>query len=394
MALDKLILPDTFLRWCEKTNNVIDVVNEQISPETLNLLTTVSKISLVSAINELNEKKLDKAGGVINGPLQITDSLDVKNDIRVGSDLSEGSSIKFYDRNKLKYRSLEFDVQKDKLVFEDSLGNFNALLNTNSTIDLNEDNIDLLNKRTTSNIIGTIAAKEGQIYYSQDEKRLYLFDGQKVGGYQLPIIDDIPEQGYVKATPADSVPGYLDDKIETDVGLRKTVSGLSEDQKIKISSNTFVGELKLYAGIESSIPSGWLKCDGRLIDRTTYKELFSKIGTLYGTGDGKTTFAIPNMGGRVPLGVNQDYPLGSTGGEATHKLTVTEIPEHKHIAPFSEAYGNDPWGLVSKGHYGSNGGRDFDNWWAYTSPVGGNQPHNNMQPYISVFYIIFTGVYQ
>lgn len=392
MALDKLVLPDTFLEWCEKTNKIIDIVNEQISTNALDLLTTVSKISLVSAINELNDKKLDKVGGVITGPLQINDSLDVKNDIRVGSDLTSSSSIKFYDSNKLKYKELKLDANSGKLVIEDNDGNFNSILTSNTTIDLNEENIDIINKKTTSNIISTLTAKESQLYYSQDEKRLYVFDGVKKGGYKIPVADDIPVTGYVKVTSSDDN-GYLNDKIETDIGIRKSISVQLDQQKIKLSSNTFISEMKLYAGVESSIPTGWMKCDGRLLDRTTYKDLFTKIGTIYGAGDGRTTFAIPNMSGCVPVGAGVGYSLGSSGGEATHTLTVTEIPEHKHIAPFSEAYGNDPWGLVSKGHYGSNGGQDFDNWWAYTSPVGGSQPHNNMQPYVSIFYIIFTGVY-
>ena len=392
MALDKLVLPDTFLEWCEKTNKVIDVVNDQISSNALDLLTTVSKLTLVSAINELNDKKLDKAGGTITGPLQINDSLDVKNDIRVGSELTSSASIKFYDANKLKYKELKFDANSGKLVAEDNDGNFNSVLTSNSTIDLNAENIDIINKKATSNIISTLTAKESQIYYSQDEKRLYVFDGTKKGGYKIPTTEDIPVTGYVKVTSSDNI-GYLNDKLETDIGIRKSITGQSNQQKIKFSSNTFVSEMKLYAGVESSIPTGWVKCDGRLLNRTTYKDLFAKIGTIYGAGDGRTTFAIPNMSGRVPVGVGSGYGLGSRGGEVTHKLTVTEIPEHKHIAPFSEAYGDDPWGLVSKGHYGSNGGRDYDNWWAYTSPVGGSQPHNNMQPYVSIFYIIFTGVY-
>lgn len=393
MALERLTLPDTFLEWCEKTNKLIDVANEQISSDSLSLLTTVSKLTLVSAINEINDKKLDKAGGVINGPLQVNDSLDVKNDIRVGSDSSLESAIKFYDKRDLKYKVLKWDEEKRALTIENDQDDFNKLLTSNTTIDLNEENIDLINKKTTSNIISTIEAKESQIIYSQDEKRLYLFDGLKTGGYKIPIVDDIPVTGQLKVTESDT-PDYLLNKFETDNGLRIQTSGQSNNQKIKIISNTIVGEIKIYAGIESSIPVGWMKCDGRLLDRVIYKELFTKIGTIYGTGDGKTTFAIPNMEGRVPVGVGSGFSLGSKGGEKEHTLLQSEIPEHKHLTPFNEHYDVDyPWGKHSTNHLGSHGGQDYDNWWAYTSPVGGNQPHNNMQPYISIQYIIFTGVY-
>lgn len=392
MALEKLALPNTFLEWCDKTNLAIDLLNTQVSSDALNLLTTVSKVSLVAAINELNDKKLDKIGGTITESLQVNGSLDVKNNISVGSSSSVDSFIRLYDSKKLRYKNFGWSSEKNQLVIEDDEGNLNPFLSSNSTIDLNDQNIDILNKRTTSNIIKNTTAKEGQFYYSQDEKRMYFFDGVTKGGFKLPVETDIGNTDFVKVSQSDTA-GYLKDKIISDSGLKVQLSGAADDQKIYIQSNTIVGEVKLYAGIENSIPLGWIKCDGRNISRTTYKELFTKIGTIYGAGDGVNTFTLPNMNGRVPIGQGDGYQLGNTGGEVTHKLTVTEIPEHKHIAPFSEAYGQDPWGLVSKGHYGSNGGRDYDNWWAYTSPVGGNQPHNNMQPYITMFYIIFTGVY-
>ena len=392
MSLEKLVLEDTFLEWCNKTNSTIDVVNNQLSNDMLNLLTTVSKTTLVSALNELNEKKLDKDGGIIKDSLQINGELDVKNNIRIGSDLTGDSIIKLYDANKLKYKNFGWSAEQKALSVEDDDGNFNKILTANSTIDLEKENVDMLSRRTTSNILVNTIGEEGQIYYSQDEKHLYVFDGEKKGGYKIPFREDIGETEMFKVSSIDTQPGYLLDKIETDSGIRIITIG-SDVQKIRLQSNTIPGEVKLYAGTESSIPFGWVKCDGRLLNREKYADLFSRIGTIYGAGDGITTFNVPNMEGRVPLGQSKEYGLGTMGGEKEHALTVQEIPEHKHIAPFSEAYGNDPWGLVSKGHYGSNGGRDFDNWWAYTSPVGGNQPHNNMQPYIAMFYIIFTGIY-
>ncbi len=392
MALNRLILDDTFLEWCDKTNAAIDLLNNQLSVDVLNLLTTVSKTTLVAAINEVNDEKLDKQGGVITDSLQINGELDVKNNIRVGSDLVGDAIIKLYDTNKLKYKNFGWSADKKYLFIENDKGEQDKILTNNSTLDLNNDNIELIIKKSTSNVIKSQTGVAGKVVYSQDDKKMYYFDGTTKGGYKLLTSDDVGDTSLVKISPTDTA-NYLGSKFTSDVGLRVSTTGSSNNQRIQIQSNTFVGEVKLYAGVESSIPTGWMKCDGRLLNRTTYKDLFSKIGTIYGAGDGKTTFALPNMSGRVPVGQGGGYNVGSKGGEATHKLTVSEIPEHKHIAPFSEAYGNDPWGLVSKGHYGSNGGRDFDNWWAYTSPVGGNQPHNNMQPYLTMFYIIFTGKY-
>ena len=83
----------------------------------------------------------------------------------------------------------------------------------------------------------------------------------------------------------------------------------------------------------STAPQGYLLCDGSAIDRTTYADLFDAIGTTYGIGDGSTTFNVPDLSGRVILGASQSYSLGTTGGEATHTLTESELPAHSHEVP-------------------------------------------------------------
>ena len=83
----------------------------------------------------------------------------------------------------------------------------------------------------------------------------------------------------------------------------------------------------------SSVPSGFLICDGSLVSRSTYSDLFNVIGTTYGAGDGSTTFALPNLSGRVPMGPASGYALGSSGGEYSHELTLTELAEHDHEVP-------------------------------------------------------------
>ena len=92
-----------------------------------------------------------------------------------------------------------------------------------------------------------------------------------------------------------------------------------------------IGSIIPYAG--SSVPTGYLECDGTAVSRTTYAELFAVIGTSYGVGDGNTTFNLPDMVGRVPMGTSSGHAIGTTGGEETHALDTTEIPSHSHTVP-------------------------------------------------------------
>lgn len=80
-------------------------------------------------------------------------------------------------------------------------------------------------------------------------------------------------------------------------------------------------------------PQGYLLCDGSAVSRTTYATLFAVIGTTFGTGDGSTTFNVPDLSGRVPLGVSQAHALGTTGGSETVTLTESELPSHVHEVP-------------------------------------------------------------
>lgn len=163
----------------------------------------------------------------------------------------------------------------------------------------------------------------------------------------------------------------------------KTVDGISLVGSGNVEVNP-VGSIKLFAG--STSPTGYLLCDGSAISRTTYSDLFTVIGTTYGTGDGSTTFNLPNLKGKVPVGLDANDTafdtLGETGGEKTHTLTVDEMPKHKHEIP----YVNQTQGTAYAGLKGAT----TLNWWSdsYMNPTGGDQPHNNLQPYITLNYII------
>lgn len=87
----------------------------------------------------------------------------------------------------------------------------------------------------------------------------------------------------------------------------------------------------MYAG--STAPTGFMPCDGSAISRETYSDLFAIIGTVYGAGDGSTTFALPNLSGRVAMGYSGSYAIGSTGGSETCTLVTNNLPSHTHQCP-------------------------------------------------------------
>lgn len=97
-----------------------------------------------------------------------------------------------------------------------------------------------------------------------------------------------------------------------------------------------IGEVKMYAG--AAAPSGWLPCDGSAVSRTTYAALFAVISTIYGVGDGSTTFNLPDLRGRAAIGSGQgagltNRALGAKGGEEAHALTAAENGQHSHTDP-------------------------------------------------------------
>lgn len=153
-----------------------------------------------------------------------------------------------------------------------------------------------------------------------------------------------------------------------------------------------------YAG--SAAPTGWLLCYGQAVNRTTYAALFAAIGTNYGTGDGSTTFNLPDMRGRVAggkddmggsaanrlttagSGVN-GATLGAAGGAETHTLSVAQMPAHSHAVS----------GATSPGGSGSNDVRSSGNATGSaptTASQGSGNAHNNTQPTLVLQYIIKT----
>ncbi len=153
-------------------------------------------------------------------------------------------------------------------------------------------------------------------------------------------------------------------------------------------SDPFIGEIKVISF--NFPPKGWAFCNGQLLPINQNQALFSILGTTYG-GDGRTTFALPNFQGRMPVHQGQGFTLGQRGGEAAHTLTINEMPAHNHPAmaattatvgspatavwapPGVVAYSNNPNGTMAAAAIGN---------------AGGSQPHNNEAPYLVLNFII------
>ena len=138
-----------------------------------------------------------------------------------------------------------------------------------------------------------------------------------------------------------------------------------------------VGSVVEWTGTQT--PQNWLLCDGREVSRTAYSELFAAIGTVWGAGDGSTSFNIPDYRDKFVLGAGGDVDLAETGGEKEVALTVEQIPPHKHQAQVSSTNGSAE--AISRGTSNAI-------WRSLISSTGGGQAHNNMPPYVGTYYII------
>ena len=154
-------------------------------------------------------------------------------------------------------------------------------------------------------------------------------------------------------------------------------------------SEPFLAEIKL-ASFDFP-PRGWAFCDGRLLQISQYQALFSLLGTQYG-GDGKTTFALPDLRGRVPINIGNGFANGNNGGEESHTLTIAEIPNHTHAVtgttnPGGEGPVGNVWATVTENVY-SSGTPDASMSGRAIANAGESQPHDNMPPFLVLNYII------
>ena len=181
------------------------------------------------------------------------------------------------------------------------------------------------------------------------------------------------------------------------------------------------GEIKMW-GV-SSAPSGYLLCNGQAVSRTTYAALYAVYGTTFGTGDGSTTFNVPDFSGKMPIGVNGTYALASTGGSATTTISSSNLPTHTHsfsaTSGSMSANASHQHGLIgSDDHYVADGGGARGGAASYPFSLGGSTNYGNyttsqnidhthsvsgttgsagsgtaattISPYLGIYYIIKT----
>jgi len=155
----------------------------------------------------------------------------------------------------------------------------------------------------------------------------------------------------------------------------------------------YVGEIRMFAG--NFAPAGWMFCEGALLPISEFETLFNLIGTTYG-GDGQSTFALPDLRGRLPIHFGNSFTQAETGGAEEITLTVSQIPAHNHafMGTGNLATGNDPTNNVPASSTGATVlpyGTDAPPTTLSPqsiSPIGGSQPHTNFQPYLCVDFII------
>jgi microcystin-dependent protein len=159
-------------------------------------------------------------------------------------------------------------------------------------------------------------------------------------------------------------------------------------------STPFLCEIKIVAF--NYAPKGWAMCNGQLLPINQNAALFALIGTFYG-GNGVSTFALPNLQGRVPLHFGNGFTQGQNGGEDSHTLTINEMPAHTHVpnangnagATFQASPTGGVWGNAGESNYAAPA--SGTNTAMATNAIannGGSQPHENRGPFLTLNYVI------
>lgn len=253
-------------------------------------------------------------------------------------------------------------------------------------------------KRGLSSNLDGLTLQEGELATTTDTKKLYIgnADGTKtelgqqgpqgvrgtkwwVGDFYSQMFDNA-NNGDLLLNTSEMSPGEV---LQFYDGMWDPVANIRgpqgpQGEKGEPGESIPVGSIIPYGN--SVVPETYLLCNGQAVSRTDYPELFAIIGTTFGSGDGSTTFNVPDYRDKFVLGAGGDVALAETGGEREVTLTVDEIPPHTHPMKFSSNAGTQSTinRISSLGVWQSD----------KSGSTGGGQPHNNMPPYVGTYYII------
>ena len=160
-------------------------------------------------------------------------------------------------------------------------------------------------------------------------------------------------------------------------------------------SEPFLSEIKVMSF--GFAPKGWALCNGQLLPINQNQALFSLLGTTYG-GDGRVNFGLPNLQGCAPMHMGNGHTLGERGGEQNHTLSMAELPTHNHTWGATNAPANAPGPasnvLGAAAEYNASVTNLVGMYPGVLSSVGSTQPHQNMQPYLTLnFCIALQGIF-
>lgn len=210
-------------------------------------------------------------------------------------------------------------------------------------------------------------------------------EGTELGDVMNKFNDYVPNTRTINSKPLSSDISLTYTDVNA-VPTTRTVNGKPLSQNLTAADIGACQPGSILVWSTSTAPTGWLLCNGLSVSRTTYSALYNKITTKYGSGNGSTTFTLPNLKGRVPVGVGSSpfTSLGNNGGSTSVTLTVSQIPQHNHGQVVTAGEN----GTSTRIDYAGDGAGNIYTQGAKSENTGGGSSHTNLQPYLTVNYII------